>query len=211
VAAGLLRRWVRQGKRVYWIGELFFDPGIRLTEVASPSGAFVALERRKDRLPRAAIPEKRRFTVYRVDPATDAPWAEPIMVGTGYSAMGLINGFMEWERARVRDGTSFGFRRTKGLGRLYMPALSGNWRIRLNGYAADRTLSPVVLRADGQKIAEIEVTSDWAWHAFTLPAGLGTNGVVTLEIESPHISKGKAKVGVGVAGLRYEAVGSGLR
>lgn len=204
-ASGLIARWVADGKRVYWIGDRFFHPGFDLVEVGATNGVFTALERRPDRLPRRVAKESFRFTVFRaVPPARRAP-PGPVFLDVGYSAMGLAGGFSELEREREGQGKSyFGYRRTRGRGRLYLPDAAGAWRIRLNGYLREDLPCPVTLLAGGRTIAEFEAGPRWAEYAFTLPGGLGTNGVAELEIRSPHVVRGGRRRGVGVDWLKRD-------
>jgi hypothetical protein len=202
-AGGLIARWVAEGKRVYWIGERFYHPGFDLQEAGVEAGAFSVLERRRDRLPGRVAAESFRFPVYRAVPP--APRAEngPVALDVGHSAMGLAAGFSELERERDPVKKEyFGYRRTRGRGRLYLPSGGGAWRVRLNGFLRPGVPCPVELRAGGQTIARFAAEPRWAEYAFTLPAGPGTNSVTELEIRSPHVTRGGGRRGVAVDWLR---------
>lgn len=199
IATALLRRWAAEGRRVYWIGDRFFDRGFSLSEAGEAGGVFTVLERRPDRIPRAAVPEKRRYRVYRVEPPVAVAGQGPECVDIGHSAMGLTAGFSGWERERDPATFSYiGYRSTRGTGRLMLPALPGAWRIRLKGPPEAADGWPVAVKAEGRVVGEIQATPRWETFAFELPAGLGTNGVVELEIDSPHASRGKKRFGVAV-------------
>lgn len=201
LGVGLLRRWAAEGKRVYWIGERFYDPKIRLEEVGAWNAVCRVLERREDRLPRGAVVERNRFVVYRVRPAdAAAPRPEAAAVDVGYSAMGLA-GFWELERDRAADGKPFAFRRTRESARVCLPAIAGPWRIRVAG-ATGRETSRVTLLADGTAVAAFETGPAWAIVPFSMPSEIGTNSVVWLEIRSTLKAGGGRGEGVGVDWIR---------
>jgi hypothetical protein len=186
-ATALILRWLKEGKRVYWIGEPFYHPSMRAIETTAVSGQFQILERRLDRLPRNLVREKRTFRICRLEPDSTRPFTAPITLDVGFSAMGLIRGFsmakQDWEGAH-----RFGYRQTIGTGALYIPALAGTWSIRMKHDDPAAQTLPVKLLAEGRELAVEPVTRQWRDHRFTLPPGLGTNGVVLLEIARTGIS-----------------------
>jgi hypothetical protein len=201
-ATALMRRWVAEGKRVCWIGDPFFDPALSVVEIARPAAAFTILERRTDRLPRTLIPETRAYRICRVGPPSAPPAAAPLTLDLGYSAMGLAGGFSELKRD-LAGKTRTGYRQTAGKGRLYIPALAGVWTVRLKGADPKEKELAVGLRAEGRELALLRVTREWADYPFTVPPGLGTNGVMLLEIVSLSADGARTRSGVGVDKLAF--------
>ncbi len=195
-ATRLMRRWVEEGKRVYWAGPWFADPILRLAWIGTFETEDQRLEERPDRLPARVFAERRRTVLYRVGLEGGE---EAELVVFGHSALGLVEGFsglrLDWDE----DGQRLPHRRIlRGRGVFFAPRVGGTWALRLSHQHPSRETLTTELWGDGQRLAVWEVERAWRDYPFEMPSG---GGAVRMELRSPTFKAGNTRVGVSVARL----------